>query len=72
MKPLFFPEVLNHFEEITRLRVAGGTEHSHEAFRRPFGPATQFLEPNRRVDVIAEYRLSGIEIPGENAFDAFP
>src|SRR5438874_683712 len=35
-------------------------------------PATQVLESDRRVDVVAKDRLSGIEIPGEKAFDAFP
>src|SRR6266566_3443612 len=72
MKPLFFLEVLNDLEEITRLRIAAWTEHSHEALRRPFRPAAQLLEADRRVDVIAKDGLPGIEIPREKAFDAFP
>src|SRR5436309_13690180 len=64
--------MLNDFEKITRLRIATWTQHPHEAFRGPLRPATQLLEPDRRVDVVAKDRLSGIEIPGEKAFDAFP
>ena len=72
MKPLFFLEVLDNLEEITRLRVAARTEHAHEALRRPFCPATQLLESDRRIDVVAKYRLPRVEISGEKAFDAFP
>src|SRR5260370_37471738 len=68
MKSLFFLEVLNHFEEIARLRIATWTQHPHEAFRWPLRPATQLLESDRGVDVVAKDRLSGIEVPGEKAF----
>src|SRR5206468_1070258 len=71
LKPFFFLEMLNHFKEITGLRIAAWTEHPHEAFCRPFGSSTQLLEPDRCVDIVAKDRLSGIEIPGEKAFDAF-
>ena len=30
-----------------------------------------FLEPHRRVDIVAKYCLPGVEIPGEKALDAF-
>src|SRR5262249_6282174 len=72
MKPLFFLEVLNDLEEVTGLRVAARTEHSHQAFRRPFRSTAQLLESIRRDDVIANDRMSVIEIPGEKAFDSFP
>jgi hypothetical protein len=32
---------VNDLEEITRLRIAAWTEHSHETVRRPFRPAVQ-------------------------------
>src|SRR4051812_10260410 len=72
MKPLFFLEVLNDLEEITRLRVAARTEHPHQAFRRPLRSAAQLLKPDRGVDVVAKDRLPSVEITGEKAFDAFP
>src|SRR5437016_5244580 len=63
MKSLFLLEVLNHFEEIARPRIATWTQHPHEAFRWPLRPTTQLLESDRGVDVVAKDRLSGIEIP---------
>jgi hypothetical protein len=56
---------------VKRVRIAARAEHSHQAFRRPFRSAAQFLEPDRRVNVIAKDRLSGVEIPGEKAFETF-
>src|SRR5437867_4930353 len=72
MKSFFFLQVLNYFEEITRLWIAAGTEHPHQTFRGSFRPATQLLEPDRRVDVVTKDRFSGIEIPGKKGLDAFP
>jgi hypothetical protein len=72
MDPIFFQEVLNDVEQIARPRIAAWAEHPHEAFRRPFRPTTQLLEPYRRVDVIAKDGFPGIEISGEKAFNASP
>src|SRR5437016_14516898 len=52
-------EVVDDLEEIAGLRVAAWTEHAHQALGRPFCPATQLLEPNRRVDIVAKYCLPG-------------
>ncbi len=64
--------MLDDLEEIARLRIAAWAEHAHQAFRRAVRPTTQFLEADRRVDVIAKERLPGIEISGEKTFNAFP
>jgi hypothetical protein len=50
-------EVVDDLEEIAGLRVAAWTEHAHQALGRPFCSATQLLEPNRRVDIVAKYRF---------------
>ena len=71
MQALSTLEVTNDLEEIAGLRIAGWTEHPHEALRRPFRTAAQLLEPDRRVDVVAKDRLARIEISGEEGFDAF-
>jgi hypothetical protein len=64
-------EVVDHFKEIAGLRIAARAEHAHEALRRSLCPATQFLETERCVDMIAKYRFSGVEFPYEQALDAF-
>jgi hypothetical protein len=72
VEPLCFLEMIDHLEKITSLRVAAGTKHAHQALCRPFGPTTQLVEPDCRVDIVAKNRLSGIEIPRQQALDAFP
>ena len=71
MQSLSSLEMVDDLQEIAGLRVAAWTEHAHQALGRPFCSATQLLEPNRRVDIVAKYCLPGVEIPGEKAFDAF-
>jgi hypothetical protein len=71
VKPFGSLDVVEDLEEITRLGIAARTEHSHQAFRGPLRAETQLLEPDRRVDVVAEYRLPGVEIPSEKTLDAF-
>jgi hypothetical protein len=55
-------KVTNHFEQIARMRIPVRTEHAHQAFGRSFRDATEFLKPNRRIDVVAQNRFSSIEI----------
>jgi hypothetical protein len=64
--------VLNYLEQIPGLRIAAWTQHSHQAFRRPFGSKAQFLESDRRVDVVTQDRLSRIEVARQKTFDSFP
>jgi hypothetical protein len=71
VKPFGSLEVLDDLEEIASLRVAAWTEHTHQALGRPFCSATELLEPNRRVDVIAKYRLTGVEISAPSRRSSF-
>jgi hypothetical protein len=64
-------QVTNDFEQIPSLRVAFRAKHPHQALRWPPRQATQFLKTDSRIDVIAQYRLSGVEIPAEQTLDAF-
>ena len=63
-------KVTNHFEQIARMRIPVRTEHAHQAFGRSFRDATEFLKPNRRIDVVAQNRFSSIEISGQERFHA--
>jgi hypothetical protein len=60
----------NDFEQIAGLRVAAG-QHAHEALRRTLRATTQVLEPNRRVDVVAQQRFPLVQISREQALDTF-
>src|SRR2546422_7316256 len=62
----------NDFEQVARVWVAARPQHAHEALRRTLRAATQFFETDCRVDVIAQDRLSGVEVAGEEALDTFP
>lgn len=72
MESLCFLEMIDHLEKITSLRIAAGTQHAHQALCRPFGSATQLVEPDCRVDLVGKDRLSGIEISSQQALDALP
>jgi hypothetical protein len=64
-------QITDHRKQITRLGVPFGPEHAHEALARLVENPGQLLEPDRRVGVVAQHRLAGIDITGEQAFDAF-
>lgn len=72
VEPLCFLEMIDHLQKIARLRIAAGTQHAHQALGRPFGPAAQLVEPDGCVDIVAQDRLSGVDIPIQQALDAFP
>ena len=55
----------------TRLWIPGRAEHSHEALCGSFRDATEFHEPDRRVDVVAQNRFPRIEISGQESLHAF-
>jgi hypothetical protein len=64
-------QITDHRKQITRLGVSFGPEHAHEALARLVENPGQLIEPDRRVDIVAQHRLAGIDITGEQAFDAF-
>jgi hypothetical protein len=72
MEAFYALEVRDHFEQVPRLWVPAWAKHTHQTFRRPLCEAAQFLKSDRRVDIVAQYRFSRIEISGQETFDAFP
>ena len=71
MKTFGALQMADHLKEITRLRVPARTQHSHQALRRPLCASAQFLESDRRVDVVAQYRFSRVEVSSQETFDTF-
>ena len=57
-----FLKVAEHAEEVLRLRIAARPEHEDEALRLRAGRLAQPLEADRRLDVVAQDRLAGIDI----------
>ena len=57
-----------------RVRAGGaaGAEHAHPALRRGADGPSEGFEAVRRVDVVAQDRLAGIDAAGEQALHAFP
>jgi hypothetical protein len=49
-------KVTNHLEQTARKWIPVRTEHAHQAFGGSFRDATEFLKPNRRIDVVAQNR----------------
>jgi hypothetical protein len=64
-------QVADDAEEVTRLRIAARAEHADEALRLRAGRLTKLLEADRRLDVVAQDRLAGVDIAGEHGVDAF-
>jgi hypothetical protein len=62
----------NNLKQIAGLRVATGTEHPHQAFRRTTGNITQFSKSNCGVDEIAQYDLASFNVTGKKVFESFP
>lgn len=56
---------LDHGEQILRGRIAGRTEHPHQALRRCPGLVREALESNRRVDEVPQDRLAGLDVSAE-------
>ena len=55
-------QVAEHAEEISGLRVAARPEHADQALRLRAGRLAQFLEADRRLDVVAQDRLAGVDV----------
>ena len=68
MKPCAFLEMANDRKQVPGLGITVGTEHTHQAFGRLCGQPAQLLKADGGVDVIAQYRLAGVHVAGEQAF----
>src|SRR6266852_343553 len=70
LHPRLLLQVADHAEQVLRLRIAARTKHADQTFRRCAGCGSEPLESDRRLDVIAENRLSGFHVAGEHRIDA--
>jgi len=57
--------------QIPGRRIAVRAEHAHEALHLPAGRGGKGAEADRRIDTVAQDRLSGIHIARQQGFDAF-
>ena len=57
-------------EPVARKRIALRPEHAHPAVRRLVRQFAKILESDSRVDVVAQYRLSGFGVTDEQALHA--
>jgi len=48
-------QIGNDLKQVASLRVATGTEHPHQTFRRAMGNVAQFGKANCGIDEIAQY-----------------
>ena len=71
VQPLAFLEASDDLEEVARLRIAVRTEHAHQALGRLRGQPTEFPKTDGRVDIVAQNRLSDVDLAGEKALHTF-
>ena len=57
--------VADDAEEIAALRIAARAEHADEALRLRPRRLAKLLEADRRLDVVAQNRLAGVDIAGD-------
>jgi hypothetical protein len=62
-------KVSQDFEEVAGLRVAARAEHAHQALRRLVDGGGKFVEALRGVDLVAQHRLAGVDVAGEERGD---
>ena len=63
--PLLLLQITGHRKQVARLGISFRPEHAHETLARLVEYLGEFLEPHRRVDIITQYCLAGIEITRE-------
>src|SRR6516165_11059706 len=66
--PLQLPQ---YSEQIAGARITPWAQHAHEALGRRSRGFGERFEPNGGVDVIAQDRLTGLEVPGQELFGRF-
>jgi hypothetical protein len=66
--PLQLPQ---YSEQIAGARIARWAKHAHEALGRRSRGFSERFEPDGGVDVIAQDRLAGLEVPGQELFGGF-
>jgi hypothetical protein len=71
MKAFGLLQVCYYVEEIARLGISVRAEHTHEALCRFVCEAAQLFKAYRGVNVITQNGFAGLELSGEETFDAF-
>ena len=71
MNALLLLQILNHRKQVTRLGITFWPEHAHEALARLVEDLGEFLEPDRRIDIVTQHCLAGIDITSKQALDPF-
>ena len=61
---------VNDRKQVAGIRVAARPEHPHQAFCRCPCVLGEFVEADRRVDVVAQHRLAGFDIAREKAINS--
>src|SRR5271166_290850 len=64
LQPGLFLQIAEYTEQIPGLRVAARSEHADEALGLCAGRLAQLLEADRRLDVVAQDRLPGVDVAG--------
>ena len=59
----------DHRKQVLGVRIPRRAKHAHQALRRPVHRLSEFGEPHRGVDEIAEYGLAGFDVAGEKSFN---
>jgi hypothetical protein len=54
-------QIADHAEQVLRLRIPACAEHADQALRRRAGRLAELLEADRRLDVVAQDGLAGLE-----------
>ena len=62
LQPRLPLKIAEHAEKVLSLRIPARSEHADEALRRRGGRLAELLEADRRLDVVAQDRLAGIDI----------
>jgi hypothetical protein len=68
---LLLLQVLDHRKQVARLGITFWPKHTHETLARSAEDLREFLVRDRRIDIVAQHRLTGIDITGEQAFAPF-
>jgi hypothetical protein len=61
-------QIADDTEQVSSLRIAAGSEHPTQAFRRHVSGLGQFLKSDSGLDIVAQYRFAGLDVTGKLRF----
>jgi hypothetical protein len=62
---------MDHLKQVARLGIAFRPEHTRETLTRLVIIKGQFLESDRRINILTQHHLAGFDITGKQTFDPF-